>query len=233
MIDETHSWGPGGIFGQAYEDVVEVLDEMGRGPYPDGMGGFRSRPGLGNRLGAEDEIQRRRDQKKRRDAMLLVERFIDELPDLRDKFLESLGPDGMRGKIRERLVDMLAPGYREGFLSVQPGPISVTEAFGRRIAQTSLDATSEVFLRAYNRDIRRGQAAVRLGAFEPEEWAAMQAQKVLATPSAIAAGVMGRARALAARVKHVANAISEPLAEPEPEAQQEPAPEEDLDGRPL
>jgi hypothetical protein len=42
-----HSWEAGGIFGQSGADAVEVLDEMDGGPYPDGMGGFRDRPGLG------------------------------------------------------------------------------------------------------------------------------------------------------------------------------------------
>jgi len=216
--DETHSWGPGGIFGQAYEDVVEVLDEIGDGPHPDGMGGFRNRPGLGNRLGAEDAIRRRRDQKKRRDAMLLVERFIDELPDLRDKFLDSLGPDGLRGKIRERVMNRLVPPY------MSTRPATVRAALGAHLREASFEATAEIFRRAYFRDVRRAQAAVRLGAFEPHQWAYDRAQQALEAPSTVAKTIMARAEALAARVKHVANAFSEPLAEPEPEVQQEPAP---------
>lgn len=214
MNDEMHSWGAGGIFGQSVEDALEVLDEMGEGPHPDGMGGFRSRPGLGNKLGAEDAIRRRRDQKKRRDAMLLVERFIDELPDVRDKIIDSFGPDGLQGKIRERLLDWIVPQQ-----TLLDKPETVGQAVSARVAQASLNTAAEIFLRAYNRDIKRGQAAVRLGAFEfPEEWAAAQAQKVLTMPSTVAAGILDRARALAARVKHVTNAISEPLEKPEPEA---------------
>jgi hypothetical protein len=221
MNDETHSWGAGGIFGQSAEDALEVADEMDGGPYPDGMGGFRDRPGLGNRLGAEDAIRRRRDQKKRRDAMLLAERFIDELPDLRDKIIDSFGADGLRGKIRDKIIERLRRGTYVGIDGIEIQEVervsgdSVPRALGDRMRDTSLDVAAEVFLRAYNRDIKRSQAAVRLGAFEPEEWAQAQAQKALATPSAVAKTIMDQAGAIVARARHVAKAISEPLEEPE------------------
>ena len=221
---DDHSWGPGGIFGKAVQDALEVVDEMNDGPHPDGNGGFREKPGVMNRLGAEDAIARRRDQKARRNSMLLFERFIDELPDLRDKLLDSFGPDALRG----RILDWLIP--QQTFMNK---PETVREALGARVKEASLDTTAEIFLRAYERDIARAQAAVRLGAFEPEEWAHAQAQKILTAPATLARAALNRVSVIAARVKHVANAISEPLAEPEPEAQQEPAPEEDLDGRPL
>ncbi len=225
MNDEMHSWGPGGIFGQSAADAIEVLDEMDDGPHPDGNGGFREKPGVMNRLGAEDAIAWRRDQKARRNSMLLFERFIDELPDLRDKFLDSLGPDGLRGKIRERVMNRLVSPY------MSTRPATVRAALGAHLREASFEATAEIFRRAYFRDVRRAQAAVRLGAFEPHQWAYDRAQQALEAPSTVAKTIMARAEALAARVKHVANAISEPLKEPEPEATkvEEPVPEEEYD----
>lgn len=228
MNDEGHSWGAGGIFGQSCEDALEVLDEMQDGPFPDGMGGWRARPGLGNVVGAEDEIRRRREVQARRGPMLVAERLIDELPDLRDKLLDSLGPDGLRGKLRERVMCRLVSPF-----AARP-PETVRAALVARVREASFEATAEVFRRAYFRDVRRAQAAVRLGAFEPHQWAYERAQQVLAAPSAVAKTIMARAEAIAARVKHVANALSEPLKEPEAEvAKAEESVEEDLDGRPL
>jgi hypothetical protein len=218
VSDENHSWEAGGIFGRTHEDAVEVLDEMEAGPYPDGKGGFRERPGLGNRLGAEDAIAWRRDQKAHRNSMLLFERFIDELPDLRDKLLDSFGPDGLRG----RILDWLIP--QQTFMNK---PETVREALGARVKEASLDTTAEIFRRAYARDVARAQAAVRLGAFEPEEWAYAQAQKILTAPATMARALVTRASALVARVKHVAHAVTEPLVEPEvAETEEEEVPDE-------
>lgn len=207
--DDLYGWGVGGIFGKTCQDAVEVLDEIECGP-----------PGVLNRLGAEDEVRRRRAQKAQRASMLIVERFIDELPDLRDRLLDRFGPTGLRGKILNRLC----PGQDP--FTMYPG--TVREALSVRlrdsIRNTAFDVTAEVFLRAYNRDIRRAQAAVRLDAFSAEAWAEAQSRKVLTAPSAAAAAVVSRAQALAARLRHVANAVSEPLDEPKAETA-DPAPD--------
>jgi hypothetical protein len=203
---DDHSWGPGGIFGKAVQDALEVVDEMNDGPHPDGNGGFREKPGVMNRLGAEDAIARRRDQKARRNSMLLFERFIDELPDMRDKLLDSFGPDGLRG----RILDWLIP--QQTFMNK---PETVREALGARVKEASLDTTAAIFLRAYERDIARAQAAVRLGAFEPEEWAHAQAQKILTAPATLARAAINGVSAAVARMRHVKNAMTESLVEPE------------------
>lgn len=210
MSDEStlYGWGAGGIFGKTCEDALEVVDEM-MDEQP---------PGFVGRLGAEHEVRRRREQKAHRASMLVIERFIDELPDLRNKLLDRFGPTGLRGKILNRLYPDQDPFTMY--------PKTVREALGVRlrtsIRNVSLDTAAEVFLRAYHRDVRRAQAAVRLDAFSAEEWAMMRAHSVLAAPSAVAKTIMDRAGALAARVKHVANAMSEPLDEPVQVVEPEP-----------
>lgn len=210
---EYASWDKGGIFGTAVKDIDETLEEIEDGPFPDGNGGFRERMGYGNVLGSEDAVRIRRAKAAERDSMLLAERFIDELPDLRNKVFDSVfGEDGLRGKLIERIQRGRPYVSDDGF--DQPTDDSVAGALGERLKQTTFDVTAEIFRRAYASDINRAHSAVRLGAFDPEQWARMQALKVLGAPSAVVA----RAQKFAARVKHVVKAVSEPLNQPGAEA---------------
>ena len=146
--------------------------------------------------------------------MLVIERFLDELPDLRTKIAERFGTDSMRRKLLARLYP-----YQDPFTSY---PTTVRVALADKIREVSVDTAAEVFARAYRSEIRRAQAASRLGAFSANDWAMMKAQSILAAPSAVATSVTTRLGRLAARVKHVAKAATESLDEQIPVVHPEP-----------
>lgn len=212
MIDdvESVSWAPGGIFGQGTEDAVEVLDEVSTGPYPDGEGGFREKPGLGNFLGAQDEVLRKRRQREERDRMLLVRRFLDELPDVKDWLLGDVLP-----ATRARIVRAINPRYayaQEFGLGFEPQKEaeqrqgSVFGAVGARARDFALEVLSEIYLRAYQKNIQRARAVELLGGLDPIVWAGNRAWEIVESPG-------DALRSIVARVKHVANAVTEPLLE--------------------
>jgi len=208
--EDEHSWTSGGIFGTSVDDAVDVLDELDEAPYPDGNGGFRSGPGPGNVLGARDVVSQRKMDRARRAKMLLVERFIDELPDVRDKFVSGDVTEMIRGKI----IDLLAPP--ENFNWGSERRMHIRAALRYFVREIAVDVTGEAFLRAYQKDVQRAQAAVRLGAFSPEDWAAMQTQKVLEAPSNVVVAIMNGATMLVERTKRVVKAMTEPLDKPAP-----------------
>lgn len=211
MDDELYGWGEGGIFGKAVADIAEVDDEMAASD-PDAG----SRFGAFHRLGAEEAVQRRMHRKSHRESMLVIERFVDELPDLRDKLIERFGPDSLRTKLMDRLYPPLS---LDPFTSY---PTTVRAALADKIREASVNTVAEVFSRAYQNEIRRAQAASRLGAFSAEDWALRKAQDILAAPSAVAASITTRLGRLAARAKHVAKAVAEPLDEQTPVVHPEP-----------
>lgn len=214
--DELYGWGAGGIFGKMVVDVADVDEEMNASPPEIGreFGAF-------HRVGAEAAVRRRRDQKTRRDSMLVVERFLDELPDLRDRLVERFGPDSLRTKLVNR---MYPPFMMDPFTSY---PTTVRAALAKKIREASVNTVAEIFSRAYQSEIRRAQAASRLGAFSANDWALGKAQDILATPAAVATSVTTRLERLAARAKHVAKATIEPLSEQIPVVHPEPADEPD------
>lgn len=211
MDNELYGWGEGGIFGKTLMDVAEVDDEM-----------LASSPEVGREFGtfhrivSEETVRRRRDKRSRRESMLVIERFVDELPDLRDKLVERFGPDSLRTKLMDRLYPPLS---LDPFTSY---PTTVRAALADKIREASVNTVAEVFSRAYQSEIRRAQAASRLGAFSAEDWALRKAQDILAAPSAVAASITTRLGRLAARAKHVAKAVAEPLDEQTPVVHPEP-----------
>lgn len=203
---ESLGWGNGGLFGGAVAAVTDVLDELETGgPFPDGKGGFRKRPGLGNILGAEEAVRRRNEKAARRATMLVLERIIDELPDVRERLVDSFGPSALRERLLEHLTD--------GWVKMSE-PVGLQDVLEVRLKNAVYEATAEVFRRAYAREIERAEAAARLGAFERSEWCEAQVEKVLATPTVVARSVRDRIGKIIARAQHVRVAMTEPLKKP-------------------
>lgn len=213
--DELYGWGAGGIFGKTVADVAEVDDEM-RASSPE----FGSAFGTFHRIVSEETVRHRRHKRAYRESMLVVERFVDELPDVRDKLVERFGPDSLRTKFVNRLYPPLS---LDPFTSY---PTTVRAALADKIRESSINTMAEVFSRAYQSEIRRAQAASRLGAFSANDWAMMKAQSILAAPSAVATSVATRLGRLAARVKHIAKAATESLDEQIPIVHPEPPDEQ-------
>lgn len=213
--EDENIWASGGIFGAAVDDAVEVLDELNTAPYPDGNGGFRSGPGPGNVLGARDVVSQRKMDRARRAKMLLVERFIDELPDVRDKVREMFVSGDVTEMVRGKIVNFLAPAENFAW-GMEQRPMHIRAALRYLVREVAVEVTGEAFLRAYQKDVQRARAAVRLGSFSPEDWAAMQTQRLLEAPAAAAEVVSEKAEAIAARLKHIASAVFEPLDKPAP-----------------
>lgn len=228
----AEGWGPGGTLGHGSVEAAEVLEElMGGDAFDDGQGGVRSRPGYGNLLGAQKSVAARRERAARRASMLVVERLIDEMPDLRDKILDSFGEDGLRGRIRSQIVKRLLPGADEVISpsmsdEVRP-PMSVVAALAERIKGDSITLLALVYRRAYEHELRRAQAAVRLGAFEADDWAANRATAAVAAPERLVADLAGRVRTAVDRAKRIIHDMTAPTPEaPPPPAEPESPPEE-------
>jgi len=202
---ESAGWPTGGIFGSAVATVTEVLDELSvaDGPFSDGKGGFRERPGLGNILGAEEVVQRRHAKSVERASMLVLERIIDELPDVREKFVARLGTEALRKKLLEHLTP-------NSMIFMHPPP-TLQKVLETRVKNAAYESVAEVFRRAYAREIERAETAVRLGAFERAEWCEAQAEKVLAAPTVVAKSILDRIGKVAARAQHIRVAMTEPL----------------------
>lgn len=209
--DELYGWGAGGIFGKTVADVAEVDDEM-HASSPEIGSAF----GTFHRIVSEEMVRHRRHKRSHRESMLVIERFVDELPDLRDKLVERFGSNSLRTRLMDRLYPPLS---LDPFTS---HPTTVRAALADKIREASVNTVAEVFSRAYQSEIRRAHAASRLGAFSAEDWALRKAQNILATPSAVATSVATRLGRLAARMKHVAKAVAEPLDEQAPVVQSEP-----------
>lgn len=136
-----------------------------------------------------------------RASMLVLERIIDELPDVREKFVARFGPSALRAKMLEHLD----PGGSER---------TEWERIGHLASHHAQELVAEIFRRAYAREIERAEAAARLGAFERSEWCEAQAEKVLATPAVVARSILDRIGKIVARAQHVRVAMTEPLKEP-------------------
>lgn len=207
---ESSEWTPGGIFGGAVRNILEMdeLLDADEGAHPDGMGGTRPKPGYGNFLGAQDKIIQDANKIRRRQKMLVGERFIDELPEFGERIMKRYLPN-----LYEAVVDRVTPPHRRADELGEKAVESFSAALGHRVHDTVVEIASEIYAHAYDRELRMARAAVKLGAFGDEddgakEWAARKAERLAEAPTAAV-------RELFSRLKSAVRAFSAPV-EPEP-----------------
>jgi hypothetical protein len=206
----AEGWGPGGTLGHGAVDAAEVLAEIESGEFDDGEGGVRSRPGYGNVLGAQKAIAARRERAARRASMLVVERMLDELPDLRDKVIDTFIPN-----LRDALVEKILPFSEkwDSFHKDEAKRVALSVAIAKRLKDETVTLLATVYRHAYETELRRTEALSRLGGLDPELWAEERAQAAVATPEKVAVDLKGRVRAAVEHVRRIIHDMTAPAVE--------------------
>ena len=207
--DLSVAWTNGGIFGEL-PDLDEAHEALSLAEAEAREDGNKTVTPARVAM-AWNEIERRKTRRNERTDMLLVERFVDELPELRGLVRKKLAASVVA------LRKAITPDMRLRTIEDldRPEPETLREAAAERLRDVALETLADALRRAYHQEIRQVETMRRLNeetvdGWGPWTWAEAKARELL-TASRLMRGLgtrLGRAaKAFVGDAEPVADAV--------------------------